>query len=68
MAPLEHAAIAHRTPLMRQSTLARCSPRIDARRGVIVAFESVKLFLDNGSVTGPTSRPAPLPRAVWRFL
>ena len=37
MAPLEHAAIAHRTPLMRQSTLA---PRIDAR------------VLDNGSLTG----------------
>jgi hypothetical protein len=51
MAPLEHAAIAHRTPLMRQSTLARCSTRA---AGVIVAFERVKLFLDNGSLTGPT--------------
>ena len=45
---------------------AALPPASTRAAGVIVAFESVKLFLDNGSLTGPTWRPAPPPRAVWR--
>jgi hypothetical protein len=54
---LEHAAIAHRTPLMRQSTrmvtrLLCPRPRRRAPAVVIVAFESLRLFLDKGLVRG----------------